>query len=382
MESFAVAYVPSASSASSTKCLSVKVNLNLWTQCGWNDSCPVLDIGLQLENLSTTKKLRLYIPFKVQKEHLSDLGEYLVQEGTLLGAVFNEPYTSARIPDSPKKANVFHSTNMKKPLFTLYCLDFSDGDVEIQDFKKGGSFLDFDIERIISNASGQCDTYYLRFRIQSEKLHECVREYKAPNRFFETLVTSTYIVDMRFNNTRSMSSSLVESLTSVEQYRLAPISSLHFLLMAKVDVDVDTEQCPNVSSRTLEEKVWDKYVQGSDKTVRSTKDIIAYHFKKKYEKSDKSTNSTETPDIGSWEFFTRLKTGRCSTKTLIPYLIVFLCLDMMGNSTYELLNDLATGFGLKDICVKRLIFVISLLVCGAMIWLQKKKKGIKKRSKK
>ena len=48
MDSFALAYVPSNDKNDENNAnkehFSVKVNINLWTQCGWEDETPVLDI--------------------------------------------------------------------------------------------------------------------------------------------------------------------------------------------------------------------------------------------------------------------------------------------------------------------------------------------------
>lgn len=81
MDSFALAYVPSNDKNDENNAnkehFSVKVNINLWTQCGWDDETPVLDIGLMLSHLSDAKKIRLYLPFQVEKEDLEDLCECL-----------------------------------------------------------------------------------------------------------------------------------------------------------------------------------------------------------------------------------------------------------------------------------------------------------------
>ena len=72
LESFALAYIPSndknTKDNESKDLFSVKVNINLWTQCGWDEETPVLDIGLMLSHLSDAQKIKLYLPFPVKKE--------------------------------------------------------------------------------------------------------------------------------------------------------------------------------------------------------------------------------------------------------------------------------------------------------------------------
>lgn len=102
--------------------------------------------------------------------------------------------------------------------------------------------------------------------------------------------------------------------------------------MTKVDVDVDANFG---SSRVLEKDIWDKYVNLSDKEKRKTEDIIAYHSSKKLQKDAMSVN--EKGDIGSWEFFTRLKAGKCGPITIIPYALLLILLNVISNLTFNIL---------------------------------------------
>lgn len=150
MDSFALAYVPSNDKNDENNAnkehFSVKVNINLWTQCGWDDETPVLDIGLMLSHLSDAKKIRLYLPFQVEKEDLEDLCECLSKDANLLGAVFNEPYRSADVTSNSKKVEVMKEGDAKKTEFILYKLDFlSPNDVKLIPYKKNkGTYLEFD----------------------------------------------------------------------------------------------------------------------------------------------------------------------------------------------------------------------------------------------
>lgn len=359
MDSFALAYIPSNNddSGENKEHFFVKVHINLWTQCGWDDETPVLDIGLMLSHLSDAKKIRLYIPFHIETENLGDLCERLSKDANLLGAVFNEPYTSTDIT-ATKRAVVTKGIS-KAPEFILYKLDFSStDDVILSSYKNGtGTFLEFNPQVIKSpSKENSCDKYYLRFRIQSKALTDCVREYQVPNRYFETLVNSTYMIDMRFNNTRSMDLSLVQQLTQSDCH-LAPIVGLHFLLMAKVDVDVYANGAFH-SSRVLEKDIWNSYVKPKADKKRATEDIIAYH-------SSKKAGSNDT-DIGSWEFFARLKAGRCSAKTIIPYLVLLILINVGCNFAFNIwLTELSVILPNRLPIIKQ---VASLIVIIFIAW--------------
>lgn len=252
-------------------------------------------------------------------------------------------------------------------------MDFlSDSDVQLSSYKESrGTFLEFNPQFIKGNQNEvSCDQYYLRFRIRTPSLKECVREYKAPNRYFETLVNSTYMVDIRFNNTRSMDCSLLQELTAQDRWSLAPINGLHFLLMAKVDVDVDAKFD---SSRVLEKDIWNKYVNPNGKKKRKTEDIIAYHSSKKLSKDTNSANGKR--DIGSWEFFARLKAGKCSPMTIIPYVLLLVLLNVISNLTFNILLALLPQEALKvsAVCVQFIaLAVLIALFLIALLLLNKK----------
>lgn len=376
MDSFALAYIPTPKDKNYD--FSIKVNINLWTQCGWKNDEPVLDIGFFISKLSAAQTIRLYIPFVVDTSNLEDLCECLSKDASLLGAVFNEPYTSADIPNQNKKARVFEGDDSEVK-FILYKLDFSSqNDVQLKPYRNGetqGTFLDFDAKDILGGIKeGECQDYYLRFRIQSPELRKCVREYEAPNRYFETLVNSTYMVDMRFNNTRSMNRSLVQTLTTQNNYALAPINGLHFLLMTKVDVDVSNDFN---SSRVLEKKTWDEYVNLKGEG-RTTEDIVAYHCSKKFDVKKVPDGEAVLKDIGSWEFFTRIKAGRCSICTILPYILLLILFNITSNFVFNIILSLLPQGENGD--AGYLPQIIALLIIAVICYgiLRKNKKSIDK----
>lgn len=363
MDSFALAYEKD----SDEECddFYVKVNINLWIQCESKEKTPVLDLGFMLYNITNVKKIRIYFPFLVSETQITDLCGILSKDNDLLGAVFNEPYSLKTIPDNPKKVlvnrvgNGNNESNVDTP-FVLYSID-PRNDIIFEEFngREAGTFADIDISSIKGNVSAgnneddkEASNYYLRLRVQSPDLADIVREYKSPNRFFDTLVNSTYMVDLRFNNTRSMDHTLVEELTSRNCFRLAPISSLHMLLMTKVYVDVD--KSPFCSSRVIEKNIWNNYVEkifGGKEML----DVIAYHAK---------SVANDGKNIGSWEFFTRMKVGKIITRTLLFY-FSFLAFFTI---TCNLLTNLVAGFELWMFVV---FFVITI---GCFIFVINKNK--------
>lgn len=354
MDSFAIAYIPATEhSAESENTFKIeKINLNLWTQCGWSDDRPILDMGFLITNLNYAEKIRISIPFEIKKSELSDLCEVMGNSTNLLGAVFNEPYTSTQLPGDTKFYEVSsYGSSARK--FALYKISF-EHDVTISCDEYGDSTVTFiDIDSSSIDKNNRFDKYYIRFRIDSNNLKNCIKEYKAPNQFFETLNNSTYMVDLRFNNTRSMDQDLVKELTN--EYQLAPVESLHFLLMTKAYVDVD--QTPFMSSRSLEDKVWDEYIPTKDEN-KTTNNIIAYHHKTK-------SKSESKPNIGSWEFFTRMKSGKCTKWTVLAYVGVVVLINLLSSIIWDILLG---GIPCLTSIYSKLILLASLIIISMVVF--------------
>ena len=70
---------------------------------------------------------------------------------------------------------------------------------------------------------------------------------------------------------------------------------------------------------------------------RTTEDIVAYHCSKKYDSKTISEGERVLKDIGSWEFFTRLKAGRCSVRTIFPYILLLILFNVASNFVFNII---------------------------------------------
>lgn len=147
----------------------------------------------------------------------------------------------------------------------------------------------------------------------------------------------------------------VQILTKRDNFKLAPIESLHMLLMTKVYVDVDGKFN---SSRALEDKIWDSYIPAQERNDEATKDIIAYHCKVKAKEGEIT--------IGSWEFFTRMKSGKCNLLTIVPYILVLMIINLCSN----FLTDLViTGVEYACPAFAYVLKIVVFLVLVAVTWI-------------
>lgn len=289
-----------------TESVTAIMNFNLWTQCGW-DKCKTfrdfLDVGFLISNLKATEKLFFYIPFEIGKEDIVDLGCKLTQS-KILNAIFNENYCVTDIGNQQKHWLVKDSeSSTAKVVFDLSLL--KGNNYAVQKIY-GGTLVTIDSSNVMnySGADNNRD-FYMRFRIRCDAA-SFIREFKPKKSFLQSTIASTYIIDFRFNNLRSLDSDLIENAQS-KNHEFIYFTKLHFFLMTKADIEVDGNSCP----RELEEDIWQNYVDNRD-----TADVVAYHSSKKNDSHQTSL---------AWEYFTKLKVNK-STRKIFAFYIGWLSL--------------------------------------------------------
>lgn len=283
----------------STFAASADVHINLWTEYAKKDT-PFLDIGIMINNPSQINQLYLFIPFIVETENLTDLGDILT-DNQVLNAIFNKNFSVRTYPTS-KHTEVFHSSDSSKKEFDLYSLDISRDITIIK--KYDGTILTFSFNNISQGIKEDNHKCYIRFRITTENLTELTKPYKVDtiDKLVNNVFTITRIIDFRFNNNRSLDKSLLEEMYSGENQCL-PLTSIHFLLLTEAKVDI--LQNNYASARDLEKHIWKKYLL--DKEIG---DIVAYHWKAK-----------GSPVFYSWELFSKMRIKKCNMGTIGIYLL-------------------------------------------------------------
>jgi len=301
MGSFALWYEKkSAIGPQENKEFDAVLNFNLWLQFSKEKTTPILDLGLMLNNIQVANKIQLYIPFNLDKKELQDLGEVL-QDPKTLNAVFNEHYEC--------KANgygkTFCVTNVKgETAFKVYKLNV-DHDLVLESFDEG-VVLSLSTENLPKDT--KC---YIRFRITSEKLQSLIRQYTPKNYLLESNFVNTYIIDFRVNYRRNLAPTLLERINSNGGF--IKITKLHFLLMTKADVGVEGRKFDII--RELEAGIWEKYLGITSETIT---DVVAYHVK-------------SVPAESEWEFFSRMRVGKCNKGTIFLYILVYTIISVVSS---------------------------------------------------
>lgn len=303
------------------------MNFNLWTQCDAK-SASFLDIGFKISCISAAKKLYYYIPFTEESAKSVEDLSLKINNSKAIGAIFNEKYSVTDIPESNRFWPIKDANN--SIAFVVYSWKgvSSDSAVQIvQSDYEDGVCLEIDVDKIrqqvasIPNAQfTENDVFYFRFRVKipdPKQNNTIVRKYTPQNSFLQSTLATTYIVDFRFDDLRSLpeaiSSKIITSGTD-----FVPVSKLHFLMMTKAHVDVETG-ARDISLRELEYKTWDNYIGNKF----DTKDVVAYHCAEKVK--------NDHPPIKQWEFFAKIKVNNSTWKVVVIYLLVLALISIFFN---------------------------------------------------
>jgi hypothetical protein len=262
MKCFAIWYKPKSETQPARK-LEVELHLNLWRFSSNNqfNTNYYLDIGLKLNNLKDTKpdSIRIYLPFKVKKGEIVDIGNRLRNEH-LVAAIFNENY-SVQVKHQSDFITLLDDNNI---IFNIHELKDS---IEIDDSKYDGSVIKINIIPPENDLP-----LYFRIRVMSNELKSLYHQYKPINSWLDHYYTITELVDFRINEGRVLGSDLSRDM---QNEGIIDFKSIDFFNMAEYSYDYISSNQPLHRSRRLEKGVWDSYVDNSC----NCENVIAYQLK-------------------------------------------------------------------------------------------------------
>lgn len=138
--------------------------------------------------------------------------------------------------------------------------------------------------------------------------------------FLQSAFSVSEAIDFRFNDYRSLPSSLLEEVRGKSNYN---ISKVHFLLVTEADVDLQFSSI-TPTARELESHVWNKYY----KRLFNSK-VVAYHWKFKSDNNDKF--------IENCIMFVKTKIHKCNVLTILIYILIAGLLAILFNYISHLL---------------------------------------------
>lgn len=286
------------------------IHFNLWNLHYRKAKPPFLDIGIKIYEPQKYSKVFFYIPWIISKDDITDLGQYL-KSSEMLCTIFNDDYALSQEPHS----KIIKANNLSdKSSIEIYCLD-TNSDIVVDD-KYDGTIICFDRPKSLS---GTC-TEYFRFRITSSNFNRIIKTYNPKNVFLQSAFSTVEAIDFRFNDYRSLPSSLLEVMRNDVSFK---IGKVHFLLITESDVDLLYSSI-SPTARELEEKIWIEYFKELSK-----KHVVAYHWRVKSENKDKL--------IENCIMFVKTKVHTCNWITVILYIVFAGLLAILFNFISHLL---------------------------------------------
>ena len=239
----------------------------------------------------------------------------------LVDAVFNESYATT-IAANSKTIDVKNISNPNDK-FKIYQLDISH-DIELEQFADG-TILKIKTDNIIKakTTAPNDSIYYLRFRIKNQELPFLIHNYSSPAKALQSMFNTTYMIDFRYHNVRSLDKTLIEKFSESGNSPIN-VTSLHFLLMTKAYVDVTNSDFKSV--RKIEQDVWKNYVDGQD-----TNDLVAYHYAHKAQRTlnrEGPIPENKSDYISSSEFFAKFRVEKSVIKL---YVIITISIGIIGS---------------------------------------------------
>ena len=267
-----------------------------------------LDIGLMIKDATKVSHINIFIPQRVARSDIEDLGITFRRNPDLVSTLFNEDYRTSL----GAQGKIVEVLNVNKtPIFCIYVLDL-DIDVSVEN-AFGGSIIKIRIPQELADKK-----HYYRIRLKSSYVDSISHIYTPPNSWLESAFSQTELVDFRINEKRNLSGSLLERIYSEGE---VSFSKTHLFLMREASDDYVYSHKPPDGSRQLEADLWKNYIGGDHPFDK----MIAYHWK-------------ETDTHYSFSAFVKFRYIRCNPSTIATFIAIIIILGFLSALAANLLS--------------------------------------------
>lgn len=237
-----------------------------------------LDLGVLLYDAKDVNSIQFYVPFKITKEQLSDLGNVLANDN-LLSILFNESF---RVEDDPNiRGYRYASSNGEKKLsFWIACLTSTDFNLHEL---KHGTLVEVLIktkptsQKGIKNvAEDKKDNYNLYFRFRISELSDTSLSYieSVSNDFFQGVFSRTEMMNLHINAIGEIDEEDFKDLVS--NYSFVMFNKIHFFFIGSSEEETITGTTRYSDNRLLDSRKWTPYIGKNNPQNRK---CLAYHWK-------------------------------------------------------------------------------------------------------
>lgn len=279
---------------------SIELHFNLWKlPTEKMEYERFIDIGFKIDSSSNVDSLKLYFPYSINKEDISDVVGNFIKNESLVDSIFNENYKI--ISQTGFKYHQVLDVN-NNHVFDIYKLDPTDYKLE---YKHSGTILAIDC--IQSNSPK-----YYRFRISNEYLNTLFTIQDPPNAKLQSAFSQLEVTDFRVNEVRDLDTNLLAQIQKENQLK---ISKAHFFFICSSEEEIVGSHLPYLNCRNLEYSRWAPYIDLPD--LKKSANNLAYHWKWQ-DKKDLSLLIKSKYEQNNW-------------KTITIYLVLFILIGIVIN---------------------------------------------------
>lgn len=242
-----------------------------------------VDLGIYINDVARdVSTISFYLPFKITKSDISDLGNKL-KDSNLLCTLFNGEYSIQNIANSPSYYSV-KSRNDDHRTFWLYIL--GDNNFEIKEVSPIGCLVNVKILslpkidvgiRPADNEKPKKRNLYFRFRIRNIPNNCFFYEESISNDFLQSAFSKTEMIDFRVNEIREIDPKALEYITKDKNFVM--FNKIHFYFVGSSEEEQIVGASDYNDCRILNQEKWNPYI---DESV-TTRHLMAYHWKWKGE---------------------------------------------------------------------------------------------------
>ena len=312
-----------ATSRSNDRQLAVEYHINLWH---FSDAKRqnFLEIGIKSTDPGGLAQVRLFLPFKIARNEIKDLGPKFRDVGTAQG-IFNEPLSSKLSEDSRcVELSDGNRVNCAVHQFGEAEVNIIDEDELVLDEVHSGTMVTITQQALMSLAKqapdGAHGYFRLRFTPSETKFKPFITVIKPPDRVWNSGFELIEYIDCRINEPRALPQK-VETAFRDARGRVAKIDEIVFLVVAPVDSTITSSHSQWHKCRLLENEIWKKYTSFDLKGG-----LLVYHWKKVFE-------NHQSERFPSFSVFVKIQSRKSNFLTILLYLSLAFILGVIGSLT-------------------------------------------------
>lgn len=301
------------------------VHINLWDIPSEDELSitPFIDFGIKIAKFNDIQDITFTIPFSINKSELSDLSYVL--KGDEAQLIFND--ITYKYEETPKKYKGI--TNGTEKMIFLPIKSALSGDymscVEECDTVSGTYGIRIGLDKYNWIPSDTTAVYF-RFRIESPKVQETLLDtLKEKNYYLESAFVERQVIDIKFNDARNIDRNII-TWYETEGFTFANFESIHLFVMVPSSYEItiwdNFSEC-----RKLENSVWNSYLENKI----STKNVMAYHWKKKASNSNNLDEFTQ---------LIKIEHRATNWKIISIYCLIVILLGALGSGVCNLFGNL------------------------------------------